>query len=245
MVVEKKLVQTQHLIETGLCAWQSWNEQGVIARAELIAKWAEIISQEAALGKLTGEMAKYQKHQAITLLGDEKLMPGPTGEVNELYSAGRGLFIVAATDAEQSSTINAIVGHVSAALLAGNTLVLALPQAQQALQFVLLNTLHAAGIPELVVQGAEETELTALIESPKVAGVAFTGDEKTAQMINRTLSTRDGLLAQLVAEVSGSALAYVTDDHFILRFITERTRTINITAVGGNAILLELGGGDH
>jgi len=242
MVVENKLVQTQHMIETGLCAWPSWNELGVIARADLIAKWVDIISQEAALGKLAGEMAKYQRHQAVTLLGDEKLMPGPTGEVNELYSAGRGLFIVAATDADQSANTHAIVAHISAALLAGNTLVLALPEA---LQHVLLNTLHAAGVPELVVQGAEESELTTLIESPKVAGVAFTGDEKMAQSLNRTLSTRAGLLAQLVAEVSGSALSYVTDNHFILRFITERTRTINITAVGGNATLLELGGGDH
>lgn len=245
MDVKYKRVSTPHLIEAGLCAWLSWNDLGVIARAELIAKWVKIISQEAALGKLAGEMAKYQKHQAVTLLGDEKLMPGPTGEVNELYSAGRGLFVVSATDAEQSSTINAIVGHISAALLAGNTLILALPQAQQTLQFVLLNTLYTAGISELVVQGAEETALTALIESPKVAGVAFTGDAQTAQTINRRLSMRNGLLAQLVAEISGSALAYVTDTHFILRFITERTRTINITAVGGNATLLELGGGDH
>lgn len=245
MVVEQKLAQTQQMIEAGLDVWQNWNEQGVIGRAELIAKWADIISQEAALGKLAGEMAKYQKQQAITLLGDEKLMPGPTGEVNELYSAGRGLFIVAATDAEQSSTINAIVAHISAALLAGNSLILALPQAQQALQYVLLSTLSGAGIPESVVQGAEESELTALIESPKVAGIAFTGDQQTAQNLNRSLVARNGLLAQLVAEVSGSALAYVTDNHFILRFITERTRTINITAVGGNATLLELGGGDH
>ena len=29
--------------------------------------------------------------------------------------------------------------------------------------------------------------------------------------------------------------------HYLLRFITERTRTDNTTAVGGNATLLELG----
>jgi RHH-type proline utilization regulon transcriptional repressor/proline dehydrogenase/delta 1-pyrroline-5-carboxylate dehydrogenase len=32
--------------------------------------------------------------------------------------------------------------------------------------------------------------------------------------------------------------------HYLLRFVTERTRTINTTAVGGNASLLSLGDGE-
>jgi len=37
----------------------------------------------------------------------------------------------------------------------------------------------------------------------------------------------------------------VTDPYLIYRFIIEKTRSINVTAVGGNASLLALGNGDH
>ncbi len=34
----------------------------------------------------------------------------------------------------------------------------------------------------------------------------------------------------------------IGSEHYLARFITERVRTANTTAVGGNATLLELGG---
>ncbi|HAS64519.1 MAG TPA: 1-pyrroline-5-carboxylate dehydrogenase, partial [Vibrio sp.] len=41
-----------------------------------------------------------------------------------------------------------------------------------------------------------------------------------------------------VSETDLVTLNVAHDPHLSLRFITERTRTINITAVGGNATLL-------
>ncbi|WP_305846204.1 hypothetical protein [Photobacterium kishitanii] len=60
----------------------------------------------------------------------------------------------------------------------------------------------------------------------------------------RQLAQREGVLAQLVAELDGELVPVIGSQHYCLRFITERTRTINITAVGGNATLLELGCGE-
>ncbi|MGO3799410.1 MAG: 1-pyrroline-5-carboxylate dehydrogenase, partial [Vibrio casei] len=57
----------------------------------------------------------------------------------------------------------------------------------------------------------------------------------------------EGVITPLVAETvdgtstSGHDLVLTHDPSLVLSFITERTRTINITAVGGNATLLELG----
>ncbi|MCO4788283.1 1-pyrroline-5-carboxylate dehydrogenase, partial [Vibrio cholerae] len=52
-------------------------------------------------------------------------------------------------------------------------------------------------------------------------------------------------IVSLVSETDLLTLPVAHDPHLSLRFITERTRTINITAVGGNATLLELGVDTH
>lgn len=238
----------QQQVDAALAAWPTWNLQDIHTRAELISAWVELLVQEDTLGTLAGEMAKFQKQQALTLLEETKVMPGPTGEVNELYSAGRGVFVVTMADISLTKTpsaISALVAHVSAALMAGNSILLALPDSESERQSKLVSSLHQAGFAEHIVQACDYAQLEALIATPQIAGVAYTGDVVMAQKLNAILSARKGLLAQFVTELSEHALTTVTDNHFVLRFITERTRTINITAVGGNATLLELGGGDH
>jgi len=241
-------IQLQQQVDAGLAAWPEWNLQDIHTRAELISAWVELLVQDDALGTLAAEMAKYQKQQALSLLAETKVMPGPTGEVNELYSAGRGLFVVTMADMSLTKTpsaISALIAHISAALLAGNCILIALPERELERQTKLVSSLHQAGFADNVVQGCDYSQLEQLIAAPQIAGVAYTGDVGMAQKLNAILATRTGLLAQLVTELSEHALTTVTDNHFVLRFITERTRTINITAVGGNATLLELGGGDH
>ncbi|MFA0070912.1 1-pyrroline-5-carboxylate dehydrogenase, partial [Vibrio breoganii] len=71
------------------------------------------------------------------------------------------------------------------------------------------------------------------------------GNSQTAQAINLQLAKRDGAIVGLVAETDLATMNVANDPHLSLRFITERTRTINITAVGGNATLLELGSEAH
>ncbi len=97
------------------------------------------------------------------------------------------------------------VGQVSAALVAGNT-VLAKPAEQTPLiAFKVVNLLHEAGIPSDALQllpGPGETVGAALVADPRIAGVLFTGSLAVAREIAQTLSQRDDDVL-FIAETGG------------------------------------------
>ncbi len=222
--------------------WEAWNGLGCAARANLLLRWAAEIAQQGTFGLISAKMVEYQVKQGSALIAETQLMPGPTGESNELYTAGRGIFIIRCS---ADAPITALVGMVAASLLAGNCIILSLAQEQQQNAHKLQSTLLSAGIAQAVVQVAEVSAGEELSKEPSTAGVAYVGSSAESLKINRQLAAREGLLAQLIAETEFTSLSTITDSYFILRFITERTRTINVTAIGGNAALLELGCGDY
>jgi RHH-type proline utilization regulon transcriptional repressor/proline dehydrogenase/delta 1-pyrroline-5-carboxylate dehydrogenase len=160
------------------------------------------------LGDAVGEVreavdfCRYYAAQARAHLGPQ-VLPGPTGEHNELRLAGRGVFLCISP---WNFPLAIFTGQVAAALVAGNAVV-AKPAPQTPLiarRAVAL--LHEAGVPKDVLQfapGGPETG-QALVADPRVAGVAFTGSTKTARRIARTLledETRP--LVPLIAETGG------------------------------------------
>jgi delta 1-pyrroline-5-carboxylate dehydrogenase len=233
--------QIQTKVNTALAEWEEWNGLGVANRNAIILRWAEFVAPESSLGVMAEKMIKFQSHNALALLKDE-LLPGPTGETNELYSSGRGMFVISA---DKHAPISAIVAQMAAALLAGNCIFIVLVPEQAKLTKVMIRTLLAAGVPDTVVQWCNYQPLETVIKTNFIAGLAYVGNMPTTRVLNRQLAARHGQLVQFVAETDLDKLSTVTDSHYILRFITERTRTINITAVGGNATLLELGSGGH
>jgi len=146
-------------IKTEMDNWQAWNDLGVRARSEFLSAWAE---------KLTGKsayMVKYQIKHGLSHIEEVKLMPGATGESNELYCSGRGIFAI---HAEENCPIEAIVGMVASALLAGNCIALSL--ADNAMNENIKTTLERAG---LVDQVSEQPLLFG--NDHDLAGVAFVG----------------------------------------------------------------------
>ena len=135
------------------------------------------------------------------LEGDTVL--GITGETNELTLTGRGPWVCISP---WNFPLAIFTGQVAAALATGNT-VLAKPAEQTpgvALEAVKL--LHAAGVPEGVLQllhGPGETVGAALVAAPGVAGVVFTGSTQVAKIINRALAAKDGPIVPLIAETGG------------------------------------------
>ena len=130
-------------------------------------------------------------------------MPGPTGESNELRLIARGAWVCISP---WNFPLAIFMGQVAAALATGNA-VLAKPAEQTpgvALEAVKL--LHAAGVPEGVLQllhGPGETVGAALVAAPGVAGVVFTGSTAVAKIIHRALATKDGPIVPLIAETGG------------------------------------------
>ncbi len=130
-------------------------------------------------------------------------LPGPTGERNELSLHGRGVF---ACISPWNFPIAIFTGQLAAALAAGNS-VIAKPAEQTPLvAHAAVKLLHQAGIPASVLHflpGDGARIGKPLLAHPALSGVAFTGSNETAAIINRALAARDGAIPTLIAETGG------------------------------------------
>ena len=219
---------------------KSWAQLSVSTRSEKLIEWSHALAEHPKFGVLAAKMVRFQCQRAQQLISETQLMPGPTGESNELYTAPRGVFYI--TSDEKPSVV-ALMGQITAALIAGNAIIVGFPSGESDIASLIVDGLHNVNVPNTIVQQVNFSEKD--INDVRLAGVCFVGSEQREIELNQQLAKRDGLLAQLIAETDQERLTNTTDPHFVLRFITERTRTINVTAVGGNATLLELGGGNH
>lgn len=224
-------MNTMHVINHALQQWPAWNALGFAQRDAIVARWANNLNDQAAQ-----HMIAFQRQCAAEHIATLEVMPGPTGELNELYCSGRGVFIVhAAAEAPLSATVAAL----SAALLAGNTVVLALPEGQSPGAKAMAQALVQAGCDRNIVQVAAVEDLHQLSTHPLLAGFAYAGSSASAHDWLSHLAQQEGALTQLVAETDYASLTTVGESTYCLRFITERTRSTNLTAIGGNASLME------
>ena len=98
------------------------------------------------------------------------------------------------------------MGQISAALVAGNT-VLAKPAEQTSLVAQrAIELLFEAGLPTtaLAFLPGSGNQLGAVFcHDARLAGVCFTGSTQTARQINHRLADKPGVIARLVAETGG------------------------------------------
>ncbi|HUH29852.1 MAG TPA: bifunctional proline dehydrogenase/L-glutamate gamma-semialdehyde dehydrogenase PutA [Rhodanobacter sp.] len=149
------------------------------------------------------DFLRYYAAMARRLFGQPQALPGPTGESNQLFLNGRGVFVCISP---WNFPLAIFLGQISAALAAGNA-VIAKPAEQTSLiGHLAVQLLHAAGVPKAVLQylpGDGAVVGAALTRDPRVAGVAFTGSTDTAWAINRALAARNAPIAALIAETGG------------------------------------------
>ena len=233
--------QSTLVIKQATSAWLAWNTIEIEQRITLISQWSELLKLQHSLGLLPGQMVDFHSLHAVPLISSGEEMPGPTGESNVLSTAGRGPFVIMA---EQDTPVTAFIAMLSCALVAGNSVVMAsLPEYED-----IINTLEQVCVfsniemPIITVENLEALEQ--VIVHPAIAGVGFVGSEIEAIRLNRVLAERDGQIALLIVETDLEGLAMVRDQSLVLRFLTEKTLTTNVTAVGGNATLLALGCGE-
>jgi RHH-type proline utilization regulon transcriptional repressor/proline dehydrogenase/delta 1-pyrroline-5-carboxylate dehydrogenase len=149
------------------------------------------------------DFLRYYALQARKNFASPLVLPGPTGEHNELSLHGKGVFVCISP---WNFPLAIFTGQVSAALAAGNT-VLAKPAEQTpAIASLAVSLMHRAGVPKKALQllpGDGASVGARLTADPRIDGVAFTGSTETAWLINRTLAQRDAPLAALIAETGG------------------------------------------
>ncbi|MDN2660711.1 hypothetical protein Q8W30_13915 [Neptunomonas phycophila] len=217
--------------QSALSAQELWNNKSAAARVALLTPIAQHYSLAAWL------LEKIANH-----MEEELVLPGPTGEANTLLWGGRGVVAVCCDDtASTPAASNAFAAHAFTALATGNAVVL---QACSPAAKALASSL-AEALPKGLVH-ISDSSLETLANDINFAAYAFVGSAENETVLNRLLSKRGGALAQLISETDWDNSVLQTSQDYPWRFTTETTLTVNTTAVGGNASLLELGGSnDH
>jgi len=237
-------------------AFESWAGRAVAERAAILERAADRLEEAASrLAGLAPDGAHGVAHaidslhvfaaQARAELAEPTLLPGPTGERNEYSLAPRGVF---ACIAAEGAGIGPFVAQIAAALAPGNTAIAV--AARSELCTTVVDLMQAAGIPEAAVAAVErgtDGSVEELIVDPRIAGVALAGSQVLARATAQKLAALEGPIRPLVvhadrgdaAEMAGNPLA--SGPHYLHRFTTERSLSIDTTAAGGNASLLSLG----
>jgi RHH-type proline utilization regulon transcriptional repressor/proline dehydrogenase/delta 1-pyrroline-5-carboxylate dehydrogenase len=149
------------------------------------------------------DFLRYYALQARELFSRPSVMPGPTGEHNEVSLHGRGVF---ACISPWNFPLAIFTGQVSAALAAGNTVLAKPAEPTPLIAHRAVQLLHEAGVPRAALQflpGSGRRIGSILTADARLAGVALTGSTATARVINRALAERNAPLATLIAETGG------------------------------------------
>jgi RHH-type proline utilization regulon transcriptional repressor/proline dehydrogenase/delta 1-pyrroline-5-carboxylate dehydrogenase len=203
-------------------AQPAWERAGVEHRADCLDQMAGLLETHCTelMGLIVAEagrtiadalsevreavdFCRYYAQQARAGFATSQVLPGPTGERNELSLHGRGVFLCISP---WNFPLAIFTGQVVAALVAGNT-VCAKPAEQTPLIAARAVTLlQQAGVPGAVINllpGDGVNVGGSLVNDPRISGVAFTGSTTTAKLINRQLAARDGPIIPLIAETGG------------------------------------------
>lgn len=221
-VSEASDAQVEAAMKQASDAQRAWDALGGDYRAKCLEKAADLYEKNAArlfallireAGKTLDnaqadlreavDFLRYYASEARANFGKPDDLPGPTGETNQMFLRGRGVF---ACIAPWNFPLAIFTGQMCAALAAGNS-VMAKPAEQTPLiAFEAVKLLHSAGVPEDVLSllpGDGARIGAQLLRHGGLGGVAFTGSTQTAHIINRSLAARTGPILPLIAETGG------------------------------------------
>jgi RHH-type proline utilization regulon transcriptional repressor/proline dehydrogenase/delta 1-pyrroline-5-carboxylate dehydrogenase len=201
--------------------FKSWSRTPADIRASILERAASLLEQRTAhfialLQREGGrtlddslsevreaiDFCRYYAAEGRKLFGNGQTMPGPTGESNLLRLRGRGVFVAISP---WNFPLAIFLGQVTAALMAGNSVVAKPAEQTPLIAAEAVRLLHEAGVP------ASALHLTpgggrigaALVAHRDIAGVVFTGSTEVARSINRALAAKDGPIVPLIAETGG------------------------------------------
>jgi RHH-type proline utilization regulon transcriptional repressor/proline dehydrogenase/delta 1-pyrroline-5-carboxylate dehydrogenase len=213
--------RARQAVDRALAAFPDWSTEPVEQRAACLDRLADLLEaerdqlmriavQEAfktipdALGEVREavDFCRYYAAQARNGLQPIEL-PGPTGERNLLRMEGRGAWVCIAP---WNFPLAIFLGQVTAALVAGNTVVAKPAPQTPEIARLAVELAYRAGVPRdaLVFAPGGPDMGQALMEDSRIAGVAFTGSTATAKRIARTLLEDDERpIVPLIAETGG------------------------------------------
>ncbi|MGC1555101.1 MAG: bifunctional proline dehydrogenase/L-glutamate gamma-semialdehyde dehydrogenase PutA, partial [Bradyrhizobium sp.] len=220
-VIEATIEDANAAMAAARAGFSHWSREPAANRADCLDRAAELLEQRASRfiallqrggGKTLDDaisevreavdFCRYYAAQGRDLFGAGEAMPGPTGESNVLGLRGRGVFVAISP---WNFPLAIFTGQITAALMAGNTVVAKPAEQTPLIAFEAVRLLHEAGVPSsaLHLVTGEGRIGAALVAHPDVAGVVFTGSTDVARAINRALAAKDGPIVPLIAETGG------------------------------------------
>ena len=209
-------------LDAAVQSQETWDRLSGRARAQILNRAADLFEKHRAglmacmireAGKTLDnalsevreavDFLRYYAVRAEAEFEDVLILPGPTGESNQLRLHGRGVFCAISP---WNFPLAIFTGQVAGALAAGNA-VIAKPAEQTPLTASLATTLFLeAGVPSDVLHllpGPGETIGARLVRDPRVSGIVFTGSNQTANHIAEALVRRGGPTIPFIAETGG------------------------------------------
>ena len=220
-VVWAKLQHIDQALDEAENALLAWQAEDVDSRAIYLERFAELLQENEAelmqiccreAGKTIADgldevreavdFCRYYAQQARELMTEAIALPGVTGEANQLYFEGKGIFLCISP---WNFPLAIYVGQIAAALVTGNVVIAKPAEQTPLIAFRAAQLLLETELPEGVFQflPGEGRVAKTLMGDRRVAGVAFTGSIETAQLINRCLAGKPGPIGTLIAETGG------------------------------------------
>lgn len=213
-----------------------WRNVPVLKRAEMLKQFINLLQAEqgTASDNLTLQ-CQLLAEEAVAAQEEATTLPGPTGELNQLFDEPRGLLVCISHGESDGKNWGATYRQVLAALIAGNTVIHVTLGEAPAAGPDLLHPLQKARLDAAYrqLQIDDEQGLTQLLMSDQIAGVVVNDPGELAREVDNIISRRDGALLPLITESSGPAM--------LRRFMIEKVVSTDTTASGGNASLLAMG----
>ncbi|MCY7294278.1 bifunctional proline dehydrogenase/L-glutamate gamma-semialdehyde dehydrogenase PutA [Alteromonas sp. a30] len=214
--------ETENAVFSAHRAFRSWNRRPIEERASLLEKLADeleaneheliaLCTMEAGKSLQDGidevreavDFCRFYAIEGRKLFNADPLLPGPTGERNEIFVSGKGVFVCISP---WNFPLAIFLGQISAALVTGNTVIAKSAEQTGLVAHRTIELMLKVGFPKEVIQflpGKGSVIGPQLTDDTRIAGVCFTGSTGTAKRINISLAQRDGAIATLIAETGG------------------------------------------
>ena len=232
-VSQAGITEAEEALDIAVKNFPAWRDQGLRHRAGLLEELAALLEKDrfelAALqcyevGKPWREadadvaeaidFCRYYARQALKELGPVK-QGNMAGEDNILHYEGRGPCVVIAP---WNFPLAILCGMTTAALVAGNTVLIKPATASSAIAYEFYQRLLGAGFSDKVVQflpGPGEEVGNFLVEHPDISQIAFTGSKEVGLSIieksGKTLAGQ-GQVKRVVCEMGGKNGLIIDED---------------------------------
>ena len=209
-------------------ALQKWQATSIDSRLSIL--------QGAISNKTTREFLPRLDAIAREKLANPIQLPGPTGEDNRLSLHGRGIMVLAATE---SDSVTDTQKQIACALLCGCPVIVTAHQTHRTQLEATKAQYLRAGLVKELFQIEPIEALTGLVQNNTVEGLMANTQNSDSALLRQVMAERTGSIIPLI-EWPDNNEGYTY--HWLLWFLSERTRTENLVARGGNTQLFNLAG---